>query len=96
MSAKPSLKEVCDWWGRLPENERMSQLSETFAIDFAFNSGKIENDSITLQDTREIFTNGRVTGFTGELRTLFEIENSKNAWSKALDMSASPFPRDPR
>lgn len=92
MSAKPSLKEVCDWWGRLPEDERMSQLSETFAIDFAFNSGKIENDSITLHDTREIFTNGRVTGFTGELRTLFEIENSKNAWSKALDMSASPSP----
>lgn len=92
MNNKPSLRDIYEWWSRLPANEKKLQLSETFAIDFAYNSGKIENDSITLHDTREIFVNGRVTGFTGELRTLFEIENSKNAWSKALEISASPTP----
>ena len=37
----------------------------SFRILFAYNSGKIENDEITYHDTREIFENGKVSGFTG-------------------------------
>lgn len=48
-----------------------------FRILFAYNSGKIENPSITWHDTREIFENGRVTGYTGDTRALFELENQK-------------------
>lgn len=32
-----------------------------------------------IKSVREIFENGKVSGFTGELRTLFEIENQKDA-----------------
>ena len=49
----------------------------SFRILFAYNSGKIENDEITYQDTREIFENGRVSGFSGNPRALFEQQNQK-------------------
>lgn len=49
------------------------------SIAFAYNSGKIENDNITYNDTREIFERDGVTSYTGDLRTLFEIRNAKEA-----------------
>ena len=48
-----------------------------FRILFAYHSGRIENDEITWHDTREIFKNGRVTGFTGNPRALFEQQNQR-------------------
>lgn len=48
-----------------------------FRILFAYNSGAIENPEITYHHTREIFENGKVINFTGDLRTLYEIENQK-------------------
>ena len=50
---------------------------ENFEIIFAYHSGKIENQDITYYDTREIFQNGRVTGYTGDPRVLFEQQNQK-------------------
>ena len=50
---------------------------DNFRVLFAYNSNKIENPETTYHDTREIFDNGRVSGYTGDLRTLFEIQNQK-------------------
>ena len=50
---------------------------DNFRILFAYNSGKIENAAISYHDTREIFENGRVVGYTGDPRTLFELQNQK-------------------
>jgi Fic family protein len=50
---------------------------ESFRVLFAYNSGKIENEAVTYNDTREIFENGRVLGYTGDLRTLFELSNQR-------------------
>lgn len=49
------------------------------SIAFAYHSGKIENDHITWHDTREIFEHDGVTSYTGNLRTLFEIRNARDA-----------------
>ena len=49
------------------------------SIAFAYHSGKIENEKITYHDTREIFEHDGVTSYTGDLRTLFEIRNAKDA-----------------
>lgn len=49
------------------------------SIAFAYHSGKIENSNITYNDTREIFEHDGVTSYTGDLRTLFEIRNAKEA-----------------
>jgi Fic family protein len=50
---------------------------DNFNILFAYNSGKIENEAITYNDTREVFENGRVLNYTGLPRTLFELSNQK-------------------
>ena len=51
-----------------------------FKILFAYHSGKIENEKITFHNTRDIFDSGRVIGYTGDLKTLFEIENQKTCY----------------
>lgn len=48
-----------------------------FRIIFAYHSGVIENPEITYHNTREIFENGKVVNYTGELRTIFEMQNQK-------------------
>jgi len=53
---------------------------ENFRILFAYNSGKIENEAITYNDTREIFENGRVLNYSGNPRTLFELSNQKTCY----------------
>jgi len=48
-----------------------------FRILFAYHSGKIENADVTYHDTREIFENGKVIQYTGDLRAVFEQRNQK-------------------
>ena len=55
----------------------IDQRLDSVRILFAYHSGKIENDEITYRDTREIFENGKVFGYTGSPRTLFEQQNQK-------------------
>jgi Fic family protein len=50
---------------------------ENFRILFAYNSGKIENEAITYNDTREIFENGRILNYSGAPRTIFELSNQR-------------------
>ncbi len=49
------------------------------SISFAYHSGTLENEQITYNDTREIFEHDGVISYTGDLRTLFEIRNAKDA-----------------
>lgn len=56
-----------------------------FKILFAYNSNKIENNEITFHDTRDIFEHGIVHGFTGDLKTLYQIENQKNTFDYLKD-----------
>lgn len=51
-----------------------------FRIIFAYHSGVIENPEISYHNTREIFENGKVINFTGDLRTIYEIENQKKCY----------------
>jgi len=61
-------------------------------ISFAYHSGKIENDCITYHDTREIFEHDGVTSYTGDLRTLFEIKNAKDASDFILESYTNNYP----
>lgn len=53
---------------------------DSYRILFAYHSGKIENETISYHDTREIFENGRVVDYTGDPRTLFELQNQKTCY----------------
>jgi len=64
-----------DW--RVKTEADIDRRLENFRILFAYNSGKIENDAITYNDTREIFENGRVLNYSGMPRTIFELSNQK-------------------
>ena len=63
-------------------------------ISLAYHSAKIENNSITYNDTREIFEHDSVIQYTGDLRTLFEIRNSKDAFLELLSAFERRLPLD--
>ncbi len=63
-----------------------------FRILFAYNSGKIENEKIDYHDTREIFENGRVSSYTGDVKTLFEQQNQKECYEFLKDKIAGKEP----
>ncbi len=64
-----------------------ADLAEAFngkAVAFIYNSGKMENEGITYNDTREIFEHDGVSSYTGDVRVLFEIQNAKKAYEAFL------------
>ena len=65
---------------------------DSFRILFAYNSGKIENDEIDDHDTCEIFENGKVVGYTGSTRTLFEQQNQKTCYELLREKIAARKP----
>lgn len=73
-------KAVLLWQRRDIKNDaELAEALNGHSIAFAYHSGKIENEQITYHDTREIFEHDGVTSYTGDLRTLFEIRNAKEA-----------------
>lgn len=53
---------------------------ENFQVLFAYNSNHIEMPEVTYHDTREIFENGKVTNFRGDIKNLFAIQNQKTCY----------------
>lgn len=73
-------KAVALWQQKnITTDAELAEALNSHSIAFAYHSGKIENENITYHDTREIFEHDGVTSYTGDLRTLFEIRNAKNA-----------------
>ena len=72
----------------------LAEVLNVFGIAFAYHSGKIENDNVTYNDTREIFEHDGVTAYTGDLRTLFEIRNAKKAYEMFLSAFQARRPLD--
>lgn len=71
--------EAVAYWRRTDRRtaEGLEAALDSFRVLFAYHSGKIENERVTYEDTREIFHDGRVTGYTGDTRTIFEQQNQK-------------------
>ena len=74
-------EKALELWRRknVQTDAELAEALNNHSISFAFHSGKIENDNVTYHDTREIFEHDGVTDYTGDLRTLFEIRNAKEA-----------------
>lgn len=73
-------KAVVLWQKKnIKTDAELAEALNSHSISFAYHSGKIENERITYHDTREIFEHDGVTSYTGDLRTLFEIRNAKEA-----------------
>ncbi len=77
---------VALWQRRSIRNDaELAEALNGHGIAFAYHSGKLENERITFNDTREIFEHDSVTAYTGDLRTLFEIRNARDAHALLLD-----------
>ena len=63
-------------------------------IALAYHSGKIENPAVAYNDSREIFEHDGVVKYTGDLRTLFEIKNAKDAFDFFLTAFQEKTPLD--
>ena len=88
-------KAVALWKRKNITNDaELAEALNGHSIAFAYHSGKIENDNITYNDTREIFDHDGVTSYTGDIRTLFEIRNAKEANELLLTAFNSKRPVD--
>ncbi len=84
---------LCARWRDLGEPERWLLIG-SFAVDFAYHSGGLENDRISLRDTREVFDRDGVSAYTGDVRTLFELANLKAMWSWTCETLPAGFSFD--
>lgn len=73
---------------KIQSDAELAEILNGQSIAFAYHSGKIENEKITYNDTREIFEHDGVSSYTGDLRTLFEIRNAKDAYELLLSSFA--------
>ena len=82
-----SYEKALDIWHsrNITTEAELAEALNSHSIAFAFHSGKIENDNITYHDTCEIFDHGGVTSYTGDVRSLLEIQNSVTAYYRMLD-----------
>ena len=73
-------KAVALWQSKkITTDAELAEALNGHSIAFAYHSGKIENDKITYQDTREIFEHDGVVSYTSDLCTLFAIRNGREA-----------------
>lgn len=79
-------ESILDFWKKqnIKNANELESVLSSYSVNFAYNSGKIENDEITYHDTREVFDKDGVTSYTGSTKTLFEIQNSKAAYERML------------
>lgn len=75
-------KDIIEQWKRksITTVYDLDNALENFRIVFAYNSGVIENKEVTFHNTREIFENRKLVNFTGDLRTVFEMQNQKECY----------------
>lgn len=84
---------LCDKWGDSSETQRSVQL-DRFKVSYSYNSGALENPEITYHDTSEVFTKNAVSNFTGDVRTIYEINNLKNSWEQLISSLGKTCPID--
>lgn len=88
---------VNEWKQKEIKNENdLDLVLDNYKILFAYNSNVIENENTTYHDTREVFENGRIINYTGDLRTLYEINNQKFCYEylKPLIVKKEPLSVD--
>lgn len=79
-------ESILDFWKKqnIKNANELAAMLSSYSVNFAYNSGKIENDEITYHDTREVFDKNGVISYTGSTKTLFEIQNAKVAYERML------------
>lgn len=74
------------------DKDELDAVLTDFRILFAYHSNRIENEDTDYHDTRDVFENGKVYGYTGNPRTLFEIQNQRDCYYLLLDRIVAKEP----
>lgn len=80
--------------GQIKSGTELTKALHRYSAAFAYHSGKIENDRIAYRDVEEIFERDSVTSYTGDLRTLLEIRNARDAHELFLSAFRDGRPLD--
>lgn len=74
--------DVLNWWRsqKLETVADYMQVLNNFRVLFACNSNAIEGSTVEYHTTREIFEDGKVSSFTGDMRGIMEVINQKFAF----------------
>lgn len=74
-------EEIVTFWQeqRIRTGEGLIRAIGEQGVLNAYHSGRIENPAITFENTKEIFLNDSVSNYTGDIKTLFEIRNARDA-----------------
>ena len=75
------------------DKDELDAVLTDFRILFAYHSNRIENEDTDYHDTRDVFENGKVYGYTGNPRTLFEIQNQRDCYYLLLDRIVAKEPQ---
>ena len=84
---------VLEWWGLLPDPVRRRELGD-FAMEFAYHSAKVEGAELTYEEAREVFEQGSVTAYTGDVRSLVSVTNQKAAFGWMMGRLEERAPLD--
>ena len=76
---RPDYMHIAHTWTerKIKTEQDFDAVLDNYRILFAYHSNAIEDAGVSMHQTREIFENGKVTNYTGELRHLFETQNQK-------------------
>lgn len=79
--------KILSWWQskNIKTSADLAEVLNSNKISFAYNSSKIENAKVTYFTTQEIFEHDKVSSYTGDLRTLYELHNARIAYDYFLD-----------
>lgn len=77
-----SYQEICLYWKdrNISDDAQLTEILNDKGVLFAYHSSRIENDAVAFHDVRDIFDHDGVMSYTGDLQTLFELRNAKEAF----------------
>lgn len=81
-------ESILEFWKKqnIKDANELAAVLNSYSINFAYHSSKIENDEIKINYVREVFDKDGVTLYTGSTKTLSEIHNSKIVYERMLSV----------
>lgn len=76
---RTTYEDVLAWYASLDDETRASELAD-FALDFGYNSTKLEHSDVHYEEARELYEDGTVTAYTGDVRSLTSLANQQVAF----------------
>ena len=78
------IETVVNLWRGLSSKERRFQLDDYFLVRYIYNSNRLENIPLDFHQTQELFESGKVRDYTGDVRDLLSVSNTRNTYNYVM------------